>query len=100
MLRDVVVVGGSASLPGLAERLKAELRMIVPEGVQTTVNVRVWSAEKHSNDRSRGTPTAVTAGAEALLRAEGTKGPGWITAAEWNGENREKFQNYWHGNIV
>ena len=53
-----------------------------------------------SNDRSCGTPTAVTAGAEALLRAEGTEGPEWITTAEWNGEKRKEFHDYWHGNIV
>ena len=47
MLRGVVVVGGSASLPGLAERLKAELGMMVPEHVRATVDVRVWNAGEH-----------------------------------------------------
>lgn len=41
MLADVVLVGGSAAIPGLAERLEQELMATVPDALCEKVRVRV-----------------------------------------------------------
>ena len=43
MLGDVVVVGGSAALEGLGDRLEEELKAMLPEALANRVEVRVPS---------------------------------------------------------
>lgn len=46
MLEDVVVVGGSAALEGLGDRLEEELKGVLPEGMGERVDVRVPGADE------------------------------------------------------
>lgn len=48
-----------------------------------------------SNDRSRGSATAVTVGAELLLRSEGTDMSGWIQASDWE-EDSDVLRRHWY----
>ncbi|CAM9448901.1 unnamed protein product, partial [Ectocarpus fasciculatus] len=98
MLEDIVVVGGSARMDGLGDRLEEDLKAMLPEWMSEKVDVRVPAADElnHRNRTSRGDPSAVTVGAEILLEqgdgsnanggGNGTEGKGggdWITTAQW-----------------
>eukprot|EP00903_Cladosiphon_okamuranus_P005875 g5811.t1 len=85
MLEDIVVVGGSAHLDGLGDRLEEDLKALLPEWMGDRVDVRVPAADdlKHRNPLSRGIPSAVTVGAEILLDGDDLDGDDWITTTEW-----------------
>ncbi|CAB1098274.1 unnamed protein product [Ectocarpus sp. CCAP 1310/34] len=91
MLDDIVLVGGSARMDGLGDRLEEDLKAMLPEWMSEKVDVRVPAADElnHRNRTSRGDPSAVTVGAEILLEEgagsndHGTKGGDWITTAQW-----------------
>ncbi|CAM9953871.1 unnamed protein product [Ectocarpus sp. 4 AP-2014] len=91
MLDDIVVVGGSARMDGLGDRLEEDLKAMLPEWMSEKVDVRVPAADElnHRNRTSRGDPSAVTVGAEILLEEgagsndDGTEGGDWITTAQW-----------------
>ncbi|CAN0331853.1 unnamed protein product [Ectocarpus sp. 6 AP-2014] len=91
MLDDIVVVGGSARMDGLGDRLEEDLKAMLPEWMSEKVDVRVPAADElnHRNRTSRGDPSAVTVGAEMLLEEgagsndDGTDGGDWITTAQW-----------------
>ncbi|CBJ28578.1 TiTiN family member (ttn-1) [Ectocarpus siliculosus] len=113
MLDDIVVVGGSARMDGLGDRLEEDLKAMLPEWMSERVDVRVPAADelnhrfvpvmkpflekaekeaaalKTRNRTSRGDPSAVTVGAEMLLEEgagsndAGTDGGDWITTAQW-----------------
>jgi actin-related protein len=72
LLSNVVLCGGNSHMPGLQQRLKAELKAVVPFSIAASVDVTV----------ARGGDDAVWIGGSILAQLSGFQNH-WITASEY-----------------
>ncbi|CAM9574466.1 unnamed protein product [Choristocarpus tenellus] len=97
LLSNVVLVGGTSSLPGLGPRMVQELMIAAPDQLCGVVNVRVLDGDelRHTNPSSRSSTSAVLRGAEMLCEVEGRSMESWLTYEVWEDEPELLSRHYY-----